>query len=260
MMEPGIPTIEAYEAILQSPIVAELEASVKRFRGIFNADKVWTGGNSALGFSRKWEYPFVIDRLEKLKLSNNSIIDTGPGAIFFPFYLRARFPGIQYSGVDIDREACHSFNTFVEENHYKNVVLRYGDLRRLNLVKNESADIVLCISALEHIQNPFLVIHELHRILKPGGTLIISFDIALPDMSCAGAPLGPLLDFLYGIFHLDIPTNIIGPRPDSVSTEYIRKQHPESLPWKNPDHFRNLIFYCDDIEKPGQVSRSRPCR
>lgn len=245
----GIPMIDAYEAILESPVVEELEETSKQFNGSFDALKRWSGQAAELGFSRKWEYPFAIDRLDKLKLQTGSMLDAASGANFFPFYLRNRFPGLTYTGLDIDERACRSFNAVVKSKGFKNMEVGFGDLRRLNLLKSEIADVVLCISVIEHIPNPFLALHELHRVLKPGGTMIITFDIKMPVLTCAGMPLEPVLEFLYGIFYQDIPADVRGPNLESVSTEYILEKHPQLLPWDDLKNFQSLIFYCDAIQK-----------
>lgn len=39
-------------------------------------------------------------------------------------------------------------------------------------------DLVLCTQAIEHVLDPPLALRELHRVLRPGGTLVISTDNA----------------------------------------------------------------------------------
>jgi ubiquinone/menaquinone biosynthesis C-methylase UbiE len=48
-----------------------------------------------------------------------------------------------------------------------------GDLRRIPLADN-SVDVIICIQVLEHLPEPWTVIQELHRILKPGGKVFAS--------------------------------------------------------------------------------------
>jgi SAM-dependent methyltransferase len=42
------------------------------------------------------------------------------------------------------------------------------------VIKDESFDIIVCTEVLEHTLQPFDAIKELHRILKKGGTLLLS--------------------------------------------------------------------------------------
>jgi len=48
-----------------------------------------------------------------------------------------------------------------------------GDLRKIPLA-DSSVDIIICIQVLEHLPEPWKVIEELYRILKPGGTIFAS--------------------------------------------------------------------------------------
>jgi len=40
-----------------------------------------------------------------------------------------------------------------------------------------SFDFILCIDALDHVMNPEMVLHEMERLLKPGGTLILGLPV-----------------------------------------------------------------------------------
>lgn len=53
----------------------------------------------------------------------------------------------------------------------KHVDLHYLELRE---IPSESYNVVLCTGLLEHLPDPQLMINEVHRILKPGGRLIMS--------------------------------------------------------------------------------------
>ena len=51
---------------------------------------------------------------------------------------------------------------------------RYHDLNKSLPFKKESFDIVTCIDSLEHITNVSQVFTEVHRILRPNGTFIVT--------------------------------------------------------------------------------------
>lgn len=48
------------------------------------------------------------------------------------------------------------------------------DLNKKMPYKEESFDVVVCTEVIEHIENPWHLIREFHRIIKPQGILILS--------------------------------------------------------------------------------------
>jgi ADP-heptose:LPS heptosyltransferase/SAM-dependent methyltransferase len=55
--------------------------------------------------------------------------------------------------------------------------VRYGALENLPAATG-SYDVVTCISVIQHLRNKALVMGELLRVLRPGGRLVLTFDIA----------------------------------------------------------------------------------
>ncbi len=53
------------------------------------------------------------------------------------------------------------------------------DLHDIDL-DDEIASTVLCFDTLEHVENPFIALKEMHRILKPNGIVIISSVMNFP--------------------------------------------------------------------------------
>lgn len=47
-----------------------------------------------------------------------------------------------------------------------------GDIHNLPF-ENNSKEAILCLAVLEHVENPIKAMDELHRVLKPGGKLLI---------------------------------------------------------------------------------------
>ncbi len=41
-------------------------------------------------------------------------------------------------------------------------------------IRNEAVDVVVCVEVLEHVANPRAVLAEIHRVLRPQGTLLLA--------------------------------------------------------------------------------------
>ena len=114
----------------------------------------WTTKNNLVVFKRL---------LECTKhLRNSTVIDLGCGNK--PF--RDLFPiETNYIGIDFFTESAADI---------------LHDFRRGIPIAGSSADVVILSEALEHLPNPFLILAEVDRILRPGGHLFISTPFALP--------------------------------------------------------------------------------
>jgi SAM-dependent methyltransferase len=60
-----------------------------------------------------------------------------------------------------------------------------GDARSIPLADG-SMDVVLCTQVLEHIPDPVAVIAEIHRVLRVGGTLLLSVPSIFPQHGSPG--------------------------------------------------------------------------
>ena len=49
-----------------------------------------------------------------------------------------------------------------------------GDIQDISMIADASYDSAICLEVLEHIPDPFQAAREIYRILKPGGTVIVS--------------------------------------------------------------------------------------
>lgn len=66
---------------------------------------------------------------------------------------------------------------------------RHADLRDRLPIADRHADVVLCQEAIEHLQDPLTALCELNRILRPGGSLILT----TPNVSHLRARVSRLL-------------------------------------------------------------------
>lgn len=117
--------------------------------------------------------------------SDKSKTDFGSYRVELKFYLEDAFGGIQGRVLDAgsgtwtwlkdkfsQKEGCTvlCFDKF----SHKNVDI-CGDLINLdNYFPPRSFDAVVCTDVIEHVENPFAVINNIARILRPGGLIIIS--------------------------------------------------------------------------------------
>jgi SAM-dependent methyltransferase len=132
-------------------------------------------------WSRVWEYPFAFQHLRAFRSERPdppTIVDVGSGVTFFPFAV-ARL-GCRVICVDND-PVCETDLTRAADH----VTAAPGDVRfRLSdgvtlPLGDGEADAIYCISVLEHIPTFQRTVEELARVLKPGGLIILTFDIDL---------------------------------------------------------------------------------
>ncbi len=91
--------------------------------------------------------------------------------------LSKRFPGIDYHGIDIDKDAVST-----ARKKGLNVVQHNLDTQ-LPYTAN-SFDVVFCLDVLEHLSNPKSVMMEIKRVVKKNGKIVISLpnDYALSNV------------------------------------------------------------------------------
>jgi SAM-dependent methyltransferase len=95
------------------------------------------------------------------------ILDLGCGEGITLERLLARFPGQEILGLDIMPE-----NVDICKSH--GLPARLGDLYHLDLPSG-SQDAVVFLEVIEHLDRPERALQEIHRVLRPGGKLLIMF-------------------------------------------------------------------------------------
>lgn len=117
---------------------------------------------SNLDVYRFIEYSNVLNLLEDIKIKNN-ILDLGTGYSISP-QLYSKYSNVK--ALDINRKACK----WQKKNGNESII---SDLCSMPISSN-SIDVVIAISSIEHVPNDRKVYSEINRILKVGGSLIIS--------------------------------------------------------------------------------------
>lgn len=185
MLPTGTPTKAQYEALQRSAPYREME----HFSDAFLAEHAdalqeyaekWST-DPFHAWSRGWEYCFAFDRLR----SGSCILDSGSGATFFPWFVANRL-NADVACVDTDPIAIQPMLDMTLP-QAGSVAPCFGNLEDLQF-PDATFDAVVCISTLEHVSDPLQVMAELQRVVKPGGLLILTWDIpARPGyLSCSG--------------------------------------------------------------------------
>ncbi|MEP7289256.1 MAG: class I SAM-dependent methyltransferase [Chloroflexota bacterium] len=83
------------------------------------------------------------------------------------------------------------------------VQLQYGSILEIPF-PDATFDAAVCISVLEHFQDPRPAVRELRRVVKPGGTLALGFPARNPATSFLFGALGYRAHELHPASHTDI--------------------------------------------------------
>lgn len=277
MLSSGIPGTDDYLQLDLDPDFKRLLDASRGFRSEFEAREVFSKLYSIkwvddpfLQWSRRWEYVYVLQRLENWWQQHPGaldVADAGSGFTFFPFYLLQEKSEARISCIDADPTAGRAI---VEASR----VLGNGpgfslqDLENLEQ-SDESLDAVFSVSVIEHTANPSRVVEEIHRVLRPGGVFICTFDVSFEASSpMYVSRVEKLVRRLHEGFSpqddvVDSIVDSVG-KPDRVTTKWVAERTPERLPWRNPllvwlydavrgrfrsTLYRPMTFYCGTFVK-----------
>jgi ubiquinone/menaquinone biosynthesis C-methylase UbiE len=122
----------------------------------------------AKGGITRWYWDFRDKKIfSLLDHSDRRIIDLGCGEGLTLQKLVSTFPESEITGIDLIEE-----NIAICRKH--GLPVQKGDLYDLT-VPDETVDAVQFLEVLEHLDQPELAIAQIHRILKPGGKLVLLF-------------------------------------------------------------------------------------
>ena len=129
--------------------------------------------------------PFLVEWCEPL--AGKAVLDLGCGEGYVS-RLVARRGASPVDGIDLSPEMVSRAEAN-EKSKPLGVHYRVGDVRDLSVVDTESYDIVLAVFLFSYIDNASMkkALGEVHRILKPGGKLVMSLPHpAFPFMGSGG--------------------------------------------------------------------------
>jgi ubiquinone/menaquinone biosynthesis C-methylase UbiE len=191
----GYARLSHFQSPLWKDVFQQLDLTSDLFKSL-----VWASGSEGYAWpldplhtwSRIWEYPFVathVATFSQTRLAGNhinhhdqakpKILDVGAAVTFFSAYLAQQ--AIELTNFDYDESMIprfeQAFSRVRSEMNLKEMP-RYlaGDARNTKL-PDQSFDGILCISVLEHIPHWEQALTEFVRLLRPGGLLIMTFDV-----------------------------------------------------------------------------------
>ena len=244
------------------PLLSELDAHLKsdEYRGHveFNRQflatndaamekygKLWAKDTFRL-WSRRWEYPFAAQRIIQFAEHQPDgplrVLDAGSGVTYFPYYLCSEIPRAEVTCLDSNPAYHEMFDAINPAMPSARVKFVEAMLQKIPL-PDDSFDAICCISVLEHTNNYSEILDEYSRVVRPGGLLVLTFDLSLDGKfevpktqaqellkSIAGKfNVSPGDDLLKELSRMDEPE-----RHGILTTDYIRKTQPDLLPWKHP--------------------------
>ena len=209
--------------------------------------KLWAKDTFRL-WSRRWEYPFVAQRVLDAAAKGQAtdgpfrLLDAGSGVTYFPYFLRAQNPRIEVTCFDSNASYHPMFEAVNQTMDETKVKFEEGWLQKLPF-GDKSFDAVCCISVLEHTSNYGEILDEFARVLRPGGLLVLTFDLSLDGrFELPRAVAADLLAELSRKFNapadVDLQQELAKMEKPAeagiLTTDHIRETQPYLLPWKHP--------------------------
>jgi glycosyltransferase involved in cell wall biosynthesis/SAM-dependent methyltransferase len=191
------------EAAMQQPAAAEFYLLLEKLRAaVRSRSPHWADYPNLVAYAsicfwaiRKLEYSFAAEAFGRIESDAGHtplrVLDIGCGVVPFCNWTSLRghdVTAIDPLDADIEFLSRNDLNGF----YGSHVDYRVGRSEQLEF-EEETFDVVTCISVLEHIPpgNDRLSLWEMGRVLKPGGHLIVSFDVSPPPLPQAGQQSWP---------------------------------------------------------------------
>lgn len=164
------------------------QLSIREFT---KAAKVYETNHAGIYEICKDDYPPMLAELERDSFDN--VLDVGCGTGPVIELLSKKYPEKHFVGLDITPAMIE----VAQSKKLPNAKFIVGDAENLPF-GDGSFDAVLCANSFHHYPNPGAFLREAHRVLRPGGKLILrdytSNDIAVWLMNTFELPLARLAD------------------------------------------------------------------
>jgi len=139
--------------------------------------------------SKNWEYPYVVRMIENHMTHTEQarVLDVGAGRGALQIYLASEGKRKVFScDYDYNEHSPHGKpmgGSFLRT-YSGSISFRTGSVFNLPY-DDEQFECVVCVSVVEHFRNKDRALAELIRVLKPGGLLVLTFDVTTDDRKCS---------------------------------------------------------------------------
>jgi len=242
----GVPLISDLDALLRDPYYTEITSYSREFlqkhgEALKGYGRLW-GQDPFMLWSRRWEYPFVAQKVIEYGKAHPGpikVIDGGSGVTFFPYFVCDHVPGAEFICIDTNESYPPMFKAIYANTSHQRVSFSNGMLQKLE-IPDGGVDVVACISVLEHTDNYGEIVREFARVLKRGGLLVLTFDLSLDGkfelrkevaqdllnnvsefFDTSGVPIEQELNRMSDVEHI-------------LSTDHVNRTEPDLLPWRFP--------------------------
>ncbi len=247
-LRPGIPLLSEVDALMRDPLYAEHTTYNQQFlvrhgKALEGYGKLW-GQDPFKLWSRRWEYPFEVQKVVSYCQANRDrplkMLDGGSGVTYVPYLLVERFPNLEVICCDTNTSYAPMFETINKTIGHSRVTFQEAMLQKLPY-ETGTLDILCCISVLEHTDNYAQIVSEFARVLRPGGLLVLTFDLSLDGKFRLDKPTAA--DLLNGVVsQFDVqealePIKELDRMSDTnavLSTDAVKRTQPDLLPWRFP--------------------------
>lgn len=243
----GIPALADLDALLASPVFASHRtfnaAFLQQHAPLLRRYARWWGRDPLSLWSRRWEYPFAAERV--LAYARQAagqalrMLDAGSGVTYLPFFLAGRANNLSIVCCDSNPAYASVIDEIARDSQLAASRVRpvVGTLQQLQEADG-SFDLVTCVSVLEHTDRHSQIVDEFARVLKPGGLLVLTFDISLDGkFQLHPEDARGVIDHLRNDFDLSLdPAEFDRLRDPAalLTTDHCRRHSPHLLPFTHP--------------------------
>jgi ubiquinone/menaquinone biosynthesis C-methylase UbiE len=145
-----------------------LEEETKAFWPVYSEEYSWWKMKNTI-------FKLIKDELQESGGSHFEILDIGCGNGRDVFMLNSLLKSFspRFTAIDISPISIELANILKKMRGEDNCVFKVGNAEKLEF-DNDSFDVVFCSELLEHLPKPERCLAEIHRVLKRGGTAVIT--------------------------------------------------------------------------------------